>query len=366
MIHKGTVTLETERLILRRFVTLDAEAMFRNWANDPQVTKYLTWPLHSDIAASKAVIDSWLPLYENPDHYSWTIVLKEINEPIGSIAAVGQRDDIKMVHIGYCIGQKWWRCGYTSEALAEIIRFFFEDVGVNRIESRHDPRNPNSGKVMLKCGLKYEGIMRQDDINNQGVCDCVRYAILAEDYFGKEQKISEPNPSNIATLKTSTDLMFYNLRIAMDTVDWNANICGAPAWRYIYHTLHSADKYFINPSSWTKEDEPPFHTHMLDWPDTQADTVLSKEMLYAYFDKVHQKIMGYLDNLNDVQLNDRLGGKLTRLGLILSQFRHMYAHIGILNGVTIANTQQYPRVINESAWCSGRLPEGLYDVEERK
>jgi hypothetical protein len=105
---------------------------------------------------------------------------------------------------------------------------------------------------------------------------------------------------------------------------------------------------------------------MLDWPDTSTDTELSKEMLYDYFDKVRLKIISYIDNLNDAQLNERQGGKLTRLGLILSQFRHMYAHIGILNGVTIATTQQYPRVINEGTMCSGRLPEGLYDVEERK
>jgi ribosomal-protein-alanine N-acetyltransferase len=108
---------------------------------------------------------------------------KELGEPIGSIVAVEQCDDIKMVHIGYCIGRKWWHCGYTSEALRELIRFFFEDIGVNRIESRHDLLNPNSGKMMLKCGLKYEGTMRQDDIGNQGICDSVRYAILAEDYF---------------------------------------------------------------------------------------------------------------------------------------------------------------------------------------
>ncbi len=185
--HKGTVTLETERLILRRFTPNDADAMFRNWASDPKVTKFLTWLTHSDVSVSKAVIESWLPLYENPNHYSWTIVLKKINEPIGSIAAVDQREDIKMVHIGYCIGQKWWCNGYTSEAYTELVRFFFEDVGVNRIESRHDPQNPNSGKVMLKCGLKYEGTIRQGDINNQGVCDSVQYAILAEDYFGTKK-----------------------------------------------------------------------------------------------------------------------------------------------------------------------------------
>jgi ribosomal-protein-alanine N-acetyltransferase len=183
MNHKGTITLETERLILRRFTLDDADAMYRNWASDDEVTKFLTWPTHSDVSVSEAVINSWIPLYQKPEHYSWTIVLKELGEPIGSTAAVEERDDIKMVHIGYCIGQKWWHKGYTSEALKELIRFFFEEVGENRIESRHDPRNPNSGKVMLKCGLQYEGTMRQSDINNQGVCGAAYYALLAEEYF---------------------------------------------------------------------------------------------------------------------------------------------------------------------------------------
>jgi len=46
MNHKGTETLETERLLLRRFSESDAEAVFRNWASDDEVTKYLTWPSH--------------------------------------------------------------------------------------------------------------------------------------------------------------------------------------------------------------------------------------------------------------------------------------------------------------------------------
>ena len=184
--HKGTITLETERLILRQFKIEDAEAMFRNWASDPEVTKFLTWPAHTSVDVSKAVISSWLELYSNDSHYSWTIVLKELGEPIGSIAAVKQAPEIEMVHIGYCIGQTWWHKGYTSEALCCIVRFFFEEVGVNRIESRHDPRNPNSGKVMQKAGLKYEGTLRKSDKNNQiGFCDAAYFAILAEDYYGQ-------------------------------------------------------------------------------------------------------------------------------------------------------------------------------------
>ena len=191
MNHIGTIKLETERLTLRRFNIDDADAMYNNWASDDEVTRFLTWPTHPDVSVSQTVINSWLELYDRPDHYSWTIILKEINEPIGSIAAVELRDDIGMVHIGYCIGRKWWHKGYTSEALIRLVRFFFDEVWVNRIESRHDPRNPNSGKVMQKAGLRYEGTFRGTDINNQGICDAARYAILADDYYGRNKtKIS--------------------------------------------------------------------------------------------------------------------------------------------------------------------------------
>ena len=189
MIHKGTVTLETERLILRRFVSADDTAMYANWCAVPDVTKYLMWKTHDTIEETRRVLsDIWLSEYDKPNFYQWAIVVKDINEPIGSIGVVKQDEQIKMVHIGYCIGKAWWNKGYTSEALIELVRFFFEEVGVNRIESRHDPRNPNSGKVMIKAGLRYEGTLRESDTNNQdGFCDAAYYAILEKDYK-EEQK----------------------------------------------------------------------------------------------------------------------------------------------------------------------------------
>jgi len=69
-----------------------------------------------------------------------------------------------------------------TEALKRVIQYLFEEVGVNRIDSRHDPRNPHSGQVMAKCGMVYEGTHRQSDRNNQGICDAAWYAILKEDY----------------------------------------------------------------------------------------------------------------------------------------------------------------------------------------
>ena len=187
MEHKGTKILETKRLILRPFTTGDAEAMYHNWANDPEVTEYLSWAPHESVDVTKMVLGSWVTQYEDLGYYHWVITLKEEdNEPIGSIGVVGKKDSIKMVHIGYCIGKKWWRMGITSEALDALIKFFFEEVGVNRIESEFDPNNPNSGKVMQKCGMSYEGTMRQViPTPRYGLSDSVRYAILASDYNGE-------------------------------------------------------------------------------------------------------------------------------------------------------------------------------------
>ncbi len=191
MEHKGTITLETERLILRRFTESDAEAAFKNWTSSDAVTKFLRWETYRDISVMRDYINFQLEKYKKTDTYDWAIVLKELGEPIGSMGAVAFNERARSVEIGYCIGEKWWRRGYTSEALSAVIRFFFEEVGVNRVYSEHDPRNPNSGRVMEKCGMKYEGTLRQADFNNAGICDTCVYGILAEEYNAHANKIQK-------------------------------------------------------------------------------------------------------------------------------------------------------------------------------
>ena len=178
--HKGTQTIETPRLVLRQARQEDALPMFRNWANDPEVTKYLTWPTHGSVEVTKAVVASWVESYEKEDYYHWMIILKETNEPIGSLLAsiVGRAQS---AHIGYCIGKEWWHRGIMPEALKAVMDYLFDEVGFHRIESMYDPNNPNSGKVMTKCGMKYEGTHRQADRNNQGICDACYYGILKDE-----------------------------------------------------------------------------------------------------------------------------------------------------------------------------------------
>ncbi|MBQ6430877.1 MAG: GNAT family N-acetyltransferase [Oscillospiraceae bacterium] len=183
MKHKGTVRIETERLILRRFTENDAEAAFRNWTSDEKVTEYLRWQTHRELAASRGIVAEWVKNYERDDFYQWAIELKALGEPIGSISVVEQDERLDIVEIGYCIGSRWWDRGITSEAFSALLPFFFEEVGVNRIAARHDPDNPNSGRVMRRCGLKYEGTLRQADFNNRGVVDVCVYALLKEDWL---------------------------------------------------------------------------------------------------------------------------------------------------------------------------------------
>ena len=98
MEHKGTVTLETPRLILRRLTLADAEPMYRNWASDPGVTKFLTWPTHSSVEVTKQILALWASHYEELNYYQWGIVVNDENALIGTIAAVKTDDEIKAAY----------------------------------------------------------------------------------------------------------------------------------------------------------------------------------------------------------------------------------------------------------------------------
>ena len=177
--HSGTQTLSTERLTLRAFCALDAAPMYKNWASNPDVTKFLTWDVHPNVEASKEIIEIWMSQYEKPHTYNWAIVLDELDEPIGGISVVGLDDENESCEIGYCISTEYWNKGIVTEAFNVVIDYLFEDVGFNRIVARHDPENPASGKVMAKCGMTLEGISRSIKKRKDGTFyDLANYSIL--------------------------------------------------------------------------------------------------------------------------------------------------------------------------------------------
>lgn len=183
MNHKGTETLITSRLILRKFKLDDSNKMFQNWASDPQVTKYLTWPTHNNQLETKKLLEYWISEYVDPETYRWCICVKDGDFPIGSISVVSANSQVGSLEIGYCIGRGYWNKGLVTETVQSVVNFLFSKVLANRIEAHIDPRNEGSGAVLVKSGFRHTGLRRQVAINNTGICDVITYEILRDDYL---------------------------------------------------------------------------------------------------------------------------------------------------------------------------------------
>ena len=182
MQHQGTVTLETERLILRRFTVSDADEMYRNWASSEEVAKFLTWEPHANAEETAGLLKLWVSDYEKPDCYNWVLELKSEGIVIGNISVVRICEETKCAVLGWCLGTQWWGRGCMPEAGNAVLRYLFGTVGMNRVCANHDIGNPKSGRVMQKIGMQYEGTLRQHGFARGRVFDDVWYGILAEDY----------------------------------------------------------------------------------------------------------------------------------------------------------------------------------------
>ena len=179
--HKGTQTIKTERLILRKFTRDDAQDMFHNWAKDERITKYLTWPPHESIETTEYVLSLWCADYEKNDFYQWAIEWE--GKVIGSISVVRYSDENHSAELGYCMGFDYWGKGIMTEAAKAVIAFLFDEVKVNRIIIYHAVKNPASGKVAQKCGLSFEGIHREEFLTQWGeYLDIACYGIIRKDY----------------------------------------------------------------------------------------------------------------------------------------------------------------------------------------
>ncbi len=144
----------------------------------------------------------------------------------------------------------------------------------------------------------------------------------------------------------------------LQTCNLDFVLCDMPIWKHIYHMLHSCDQWYINP---TQYKEPDFHEPYLNSLDIESTKTLSKEELENYLNCVRIKIMEYLDSLDDNMLYDIPEGcSNNRLCMIISQFRHFYAHLGNINATTIIETNKWPRVIGTNGMC-GKSSEGLWE-----
>lgn len=146
----NTPTIETERLILRRFIENDLEALFLI-LKDEEVNKFLPWyPLKNLEETKEFYKERYASKYSLPQAYAYAICLKEDNIPIGYVNV-----DMSDSHdLGYGLRKEYWHKGIVTEAAKAIVQQVKKD-GLPYITATHDKNNPRSGMVMQACGMKY-------------------------------------------------------------------------------------------------------------------------------------------------------------------------------------------------------------------
>ena len=178
----GTQMLQTKRLILRRFVESDAEAMIQNWASSAENLTYVTWNPHPDVEVTRNSIRNWVASYANSNYYKWAICLKEKPEQvIGDISIVEMDENDSCCEIGYILGKNYWDCGMMTEALKAVLDFCFIQAGFQKVRARYVSLNPASGRVMEKAGMSYLKTITNGVERKGYLADLIYYQISKKD-----------------------------------------------------------------------------------------------------------------------------------------------------------------------------------------
>lgn len=174
-------TLETADLILRKPAVKDAKDIFR-YASDPEVARYVLWEPHRSVAETRSFVRFLRSRIRAGYPSSWVVVLKQTGAVIGTIGFIWYSETNRSAELGYSFSREYWNRGYATQALGAVIDASFTSLPLNRLEAQHDVRNPASGRVMEKCSLRQEGILRDRIVNKGEYVDAALYAVLRSDW----------------------------------------------------------------------------------------------------------------------------------------------------------------------------------------
>ena len=171
--------LETQRLVLRPFEDSDAESVYE-YAKDPDIGPIAGWPPHTSIENSRDIIRNVLAVPE-----TYAVCLKPDSRAIGSIGLMtGDKSNLKLSdsegEIGYWLGKPFWGRGIMPEAVCELIRHSFEDLGLETLWCGYFDGNEKSKRAQEKSGFVYHHTDRDihwelmDDIRTEHITRLTR------------------------------------------------------------------------------------------------------------------------------------------------------------------------------------------------
>lgn len=152
---RASERIETDRLVLRRPVAADADAIFARYSNDPEVTRFLSWPRHKVVEDSRAFIG-----FSDAEWERWPAGAYLIESRAGVLlGSTGLSfETSQRVATGYVLARDAWGYGYATEALHAIVTLA-ADLAVRRLYALCHPEHERSGRVLQKCGFVREGML---------------------------------------------------------------------------------------------------------------------------------------------------------------------------------------------------------------
>ncbi|MGN1100682.1 MAG: GNAT family N-acetyltransferase [Huintestinicola sp.] len=180
--HIGTNTIETERLILRRFEYSDNASMRKNWIADEKIQSFYREPVYTTESEVKELLDKYIGSYEKEDYYRWAVTDKISGECIGQIAYYLVDSENNYAEIEYCIGPDFQCKGLATEATKAIIAYGFEKINLHKVQICTMTINSASKRVIEKCGFTYEGTLRDSFIKDGKYVGRLYYSILRDEY----------------------------------------------------------------------------------------------------------------------------------------------------------------------------------------
>lgn len=177
--------LTTDRLILRAIHPSDAENVYE-YSSDIEVPKYLLWYPHESIDYTEHYLRKIKLDYRIGKFYDWALVLKNgenKGKMIGTCGFTSFDLHNNSAEVGYVLNRSFWGQGLAAEALREVLAFGFDELILRRIEAKYIAQNVNSRKVMEKCGMTFEGVLRSSmmvkgEYRDIGIC-----SILSDEYI---------------------------------------------------------------------------------------------------------------------------------------------------------------------------------------
>ena len=180
-------TLETERLVLRPLTAQDAPALQRLAGRREIADTTISIPHPYSEPQARQWIAGTADLFARGKAAAFGIQLKREGNLVGASGLRDVEAEHSQAELGFWVAVEWWGQGYATEAARAVVGFGFEQLGLNRIYAHHMVRNPASGRVLARIGMKQEGLLRQRVRKWEVFEDVVLMALLREGWAAASQ-----------------------------------------------------------------------------------------------------------------------------------------------------------------------------------